>query len=149
MRSNVLNALDNIVTRRFIKLSRLPHIGFFVLTAVPALRAARLAFRLKSDHRVLFYGDSIIAQGFYPADVDLYVRTRFPNLHVRFINSGYSGDSVTGGAADPINPRLKRDVFPFKPNIVTIMLGMNDGRYNPFNQKEIRVCAGAVSSFIP
>ena len=27
--------------------------------------------------------------------------------------------------------RLKRDVFPFHPDVVTIMLGMNDGAYQP------------------
>ena len=66
-------------------------------------------------------------------DVETYVRTRFPDLHVKFVNSGVGGDRVTGGWAGPIDERLQRDVFPFKPNIVTIMLGMNDARYRPFD----------------
>lgn len=90
-------------------------------------------FFLRNGDRVLFYGDSITEQRFYTTDVELYVRTRFPHLHVRFVNSGVGGDTVGGGWAGPINVRLKRDVFAFKPNVVTIMLGMNDGGYQAFN----------------
>ena len=91
-------------------------------------------FYLKNGDRVVFYGDSITEQRFYTTDVELYVRTRFPDLHVRFVNSGVGGDAVGGGWAGPVNLRLKRDVFSFKPNVVTIMLGMNDGRVQAFNQ---------------
>ena len=92
-------------------------------------------FFLKNGDRVCFYGDSITDQRFYCAEIETYVLTRFPNLHVRFIDSGVGGDTVRGGWAGPINLRLKRDVFAFKPNVVTIMLGMNDAAYKPFNTK--------------
>jgi lysophospholipase L1-like esterase len=36
---------------------------------------------------------------------------------------------VTGGGGGPIDVRLSRDVFTYKPTVVTIMLGMNDGKY--------------------
>ncbi|MGC8625607.1 MAG: SGNH/GDSL hydrolase family protein [Phycisphaerae bacterium] len=100
--------------------------------ALPAM-AAKRKFFLKSGDRVCFYGDSITEQRFYPTDVETYVLTRFPKLRVRFIDSGVGGDRVTGGWAGPINLRLRRDVFPFKPTVVTIMLGMNDAGYQPFN----------------
>ncbi|MGC9258711.1 MAG: SGNH/GDSL hydrolase family protein [Phycisphaerae bacterium] len=99
----------------------------------PAL-AAKQKFFLKNGDRVCFYGDSITEQRFYPADVQTYVLTRFPKLHVRFVDAGVGGDRVTGGWAGPINVRLKRDVYPFKPNVVTIMLAMNDAGYQPFNK---------------
>ena len=92
-------------------------------------------FALKNGDRVVFYGDSITEQRFYTTDVELFVRTRFPDLHVRFVNSGVGGDTVSGGWAGPINLRLKRDVFAFKPNVVTIMLGMNDGGVQAFNPR--------------
>ena len=95
---------------------------------------AATSFFLKNGDRVCFYGDSITEQRFYTVDVETYVRTRFPGLHVQFVNSGVGGDSVGGGWAGSINLRLRRDVFPFKPNVVTIMLGMNDANYRPFNQ---------------
>jgi lysophospholipase L1-like esterase len=109
------------------------------LLLLPAMRTAKAAdassFYLKSGDRVCFYGDSITEQRFYGVDVATYVRTRFPNLKVKFVNSGVGGDRVIGGWAGPIDLRLKRDVFPFKPNIVTIMLGMNDGEYRAFDQQ--------------
>ncbi len=104
------------------------------LTMTSPAQAAKAQFFLKNGDRVCFYGDSITEQRFYPADVQTYVLTRFPKLHVKFVDAGVGGDRVTGGWAGPINVRLKRDVFPFKPNVVTIMLGMNDASYRPFNQ---------------
>ncbi len=101
--------------------------------ASPAM-AAKPKFALKNGDRVCFYGDSITEQRFYAADVQTYVLTRFPKLQVRFVDAGVGGDKVGGGWAGPINVRLKRDVFPFKPNVVTIMLAMNDASYRPFNQ---------------
>ena len=40
---------------------------------------------------------------------------------------------MKGGGAGPIDVRLERDVIAFKPTVVTIMLGMNDGGYKPFD----------------
>jgi len=95
--------------------------------------AAETPFYLKNGDRVCFYGDSITEQRFYGMDVAAYVRTRFPDLHVKFVNSGVGGDRVSGGWAGGIDERLQRDVFPFQPDVVTIMLGMNDAGYRPFD----------------
>ena len=103
---------------------------FLVQTSV----AADAPFYLESGDRVCFYGDSITEQRYYGMDVETFVRSRFPGLHVKFVNSGVGGDRVTGGWAGPIDERLQRDVFPFKPNVVTIMLGMNDAGYRAFDQ---------------
>lgn len=109
-------------------------------TAVAGFSSATLradddssSFYLKDGDRVCFYGDSITEQRFYGADVQTFVRTRFPNLQVHFVNSGVGGDRVTGGWAGDIDLRLKRDVFSFKPSVITIMLGMNDARYRAFD----------------
>jgi len=96
-------------------------------------------FYLKDGDNVCFYGDSITEQRFYGVDVETYVRTRFPNLRVKFVNSGVGGDKVTGGWAGQVNQRLERDVFPFKPNVVTIMLGMNDAQYRAFDPRIFEV----------
>ncbi|MGH9396978.1 MAG: SGNH/GDSL hydrolase family protein, partial [Terriglobia bacterium] len=95
--------------------------------------AASQKFHLQNGDRVLFYGDSITEQRYYPVAIETYVRTRFPNLQVKFLNSAVGGARVTGNWTAPVDLSLKRDVFPFKPNIVTIMLGMNDGQYQPFD----------------
>ncbi len=91
-------------------------------------------FFLKAGDRVCFYGDSITEQRYYGVDTETYAVTRFPDMQVMFVNSGVGGDKVGGGWAGPIDVRLKRDVYPFKPNIVTIMLGMNDAGVRPFSR---------------
>jgi lysophospholipase L1-like esterase len=91
------------------------------------------SFYLKDGDRVVFYGDSITEQRLYTTYVETYVITRFPQLQVSFVHSGVGGDRVTGGWAGPIDVRLSRDVFAYKPTVLTLMLGMNDGSYRAFD----------------
>ncbi|MGE5647361.1 MAG: SGNH/GDSL hydrolase family protein [Acidobacteriota bacterium] len=91
-------------------------------------------FYLKDGDRVVFYGDSITDQRLYTTFTETYVLTRFPKLKVDFTHSGWGGDRVTGGGGGPIDLRLQRDVFAYKPTVMTIMLGMNDGSYRAFDQ---------------
>lgn len=98
------------------------------LLALSAL--AQDAFFLKPADRVVFYGDSITDQRLYTTFVETFVRTRYPKLDVSFVHSGWGGDRVTGGGGGSVDVRLKRDVQAYKPTVVTIMLGMNDGRYH-------------------
>ncbi len=125
-------------------LALLPLVGTRTTSARTHTRANH--FFLKNGDRVCFYGASITKQRFYPVDVETYVLTRYPKLHVRFLNVGVGGDGVAGGWAGPIALRLRRDVFPFKPTVVTINdLPMNDTQYRPFNPKVFRkFCAGYV-----
>jgi len=103
------------------------------LLALAALMplAARAAepFALRDGDTIVFYGDSITEQNHYTQWVQLYTATRFPRMHVRFVTSGVGGDTVAGGWGGTIDERLARDVFAYKPSVVTIMLGMNDGHY--------------------
>jgi lysophospholipase L1-like esterase len=92
-------------------------------------------FYLKSGDRVVFYGDSITDQRLYTTFTETYVVTRFPNMPVTFVHSGWGGDRVTGGGGGPIDLRLDRDVTPYRPTVMTVMLGMNDGSYRAFDQK--------------
>ncbi len=87
------------------------------------------SFYLHDGDTVVFYGDSITEQAHYTHQIALYVTTRFPHRNIVFYNAGVGGDRVSGGAGGPVDERLARDVFPYKPNVVTIMLGMNDGSY--------------------
>ncbi len=101
---------------------------FLAALAAHSAWAAQDTFTLKSGDKVLFYGDSITDLRDYSIIVETYVATRYPHLDIGFINSGWGGDTVHGGGG-PIDTRLQRDVFSYQPNIVTIMLGMNDGGY--------------------
>ncbi|MEJ2010446.1 MAG: SGNH/GDSL hydrolase family protein [Acidobacteriota bacterium] len=112
-------------------------LAFLVLALAMAQTgwAAAKNFYLHNGERVLFYGDSITEQRYYPVAIETYVRTRFPNLKVKFVDSAVGGARVIGNwATDSEDQSLERDVFPFKPDVVTIMLGMNDAEYRPFDQ---------------
>lgn len=109
--------------------------GLCVLSLIAATALAQDGFYLKNGDRVVFYGDSITDQRLYTTFVESFVVTRFPKLDVSFVHSGWGGDRVTGGAGGNIDVRLPRDVVAYKPNVVTIMLGMNDGRYRAFDQQ--------------
>jgi lysophospholipase L1-like esterase len=91
------------------------------------------AFALHDGDRIVFYGDSITQDGGYGRLVEAYVVSRFPTWNVRFYNSGVGGDRVSGGWAGGIDERLARDVIALEPTVVTIMLGMNDGGYKPYD----------------
>jgi lysophospholipase L1-like esterase len=95
---------------------------------------AQTGFYLKDGDRVVFYGDSITNQRLYTTFAETFVLTRFPQLKVEFIHSGWGGDRVSGGGGGSIELRLNRDVIIYRPTVVTIMLGMNDGRYRAFDQ---------------
>ncbi len=106
---------------------------WMILLWAAGLSWAQGSFYLKEGDRVVFYGDSITEQRLYTTFVETYVVTRFPQLQVGFVHSGVGGDRVTGGWAGPIDVRLNRDVFAYKPTVMTIMLGMNDGSYRAFD----------------
>ncbi|MCG6925710.1 MAG: SGNH/GDSL hydrolase family protein [Acidobacteria bacterium] len=90
-------------------------------------------FALRDGDRIVFYGDSITEEGGYGRLVEAYVASRFPAWDVRFYNSGVGGDRVSGGWAGAIDERLERDVIALRPSVVTVMLGMNDGGYKPYD----------------
>jgi lysophospholipase L1-like esterase len=94
---------------------------------------------LHDGDRVVFYGDSITAQRLYTRFVEDFLLTRYPQMHVSFRNAGVPGDTVNGGYTGDMAARLKRDLIPYQPTVVTIMLGMNDGYYMPFNQKYLDI----------
>ena len=105
-----------------------------LLLALCLAAAPPAAFYLHDGDRVVFYGDSITDQRLYTTFVETYVVTRFPRMKVSFVHSGVGGDRVTGGWAGPIDVRLPRDVIAYKPDVMTIMLGMNDGSYRAYDQ---------------
>jgi lysophospholipase L1-like esterase len=119
-----------VISNRFA----VPAILLLALCSLPTAANAQGAapvFALHDGDRVTFYGDSITDQREYTEDVEEYVLTRFPAWKVSFHNAGVGGDKVSGGGAGPIDLRLDRDVFVWHPNVVSVMLGMNDFYYRP------------------
>ncbi|HSI13101.1 MAG TPA: SGNH/GDSL hydrolase family protein [Chthoniobacter sp.] len=84
---------------------------------------------LKDGDTVVFLGDSITHQCLYTQYIEDYFYTRYPKLHIHFHNSGVGGDR----AKDALT-RFDEDVAKYKPNYVTILLGMNDGSYRDYDK---------------
>ena len=82
---------------------------------------------LRSGDRVVFLGDSITAGQTYTHLFMNFVTMRQPGVDIAFVrNAGVNGDTAPGG----LN-RLEKDVLAFKPNVVMICYGMNNGRPTP------------------
>lgn len=120
-----------------------------LLLCAPAMaQSSDNFFALKNGDRVVFYGDSITAQRLYTRFAEEFIVSRYPALHISFYNAGVSGDTVEGGYSGDMETRIKRDVLPFHPTVVTIMLGMNDGRYTTVYQKNFEDYASGYRKLI-
>ncbi|MGD0480394.1 MAG: SGNH/GDSL hydrolase family protein [Terracidiphilus sp.] len=114
-------------------------IALLALLVMSAPRSHSQQLALHEGDRVVFYGDSITAQRLYTRFVEDFVLTRYPQMQITFWNAGIPGDTVYGGYTGDMPARLKRDVLPHQPTVITIMLGMNDGYYMAFNQKYLDI----------
>ena len=92
----------------------------FLVLASP-LRAETPKLTLKKDDVWVMAGDSITAQRQHTNFIEAYYRTRFPQMNVRFRNSGIGGNTTGSVLA-----RFDYDVAAWKPTIVSIELAMND-----------------------
>lgn len=85
---------------------------------------------LQDGDTLVFLGDSITHQRLYTQYVEDFFYQRFPDRRIRFHNAGIGGARAWDALA-----RVNRDVLAYKPRYVTILLGMNDGSYQPFNSE--------------
>ena len=101
----------------------------FALLAIicaPAF-AAQPAFTIKDNDTWVMAGDSITAQRLHTNFIEAFFRTRYPQFHLHFRNSGIGGNRTSS-----ILDRFDYDVAAWQPTIVSIELGMNDvGGANP------------------
>jgi len=73
---------------------------------------------IKEGDRVGFFGDSITEAKVYGQITELVFRHFHPEANVSFVNNGHSGLQLAGTSVDATTQG--------DPNVVTIMLGMND-----------------------
>jgi alkaline phosphatase D len=83
----------------------------------------------RNQDTICWVGDSITASGLYHSYIHLYYSTRFPSLHLFFVNCGISGDNASG-----MMGRLDKDVYSNHPTVVTLSAGMNDVNRNLYSQ---------------
>jgi lysophospholipase L1-like esterase len=79
------------------------------------------ALQLKDGDVWVMAGDSITAQRMHTNYIEAFYRTKHPQWHLHFRNSG-----IGGNRAGSVLARFDYDVAAWKPTIVSIELGMND-----------------------
>ncbi|WP_414838821.1 GDSL-type esterase/lipase family protein [Carnobacterium sp. TMP28] len=97
--------------------------------------------RLNKKDTILFIGDSITDVGRnrkdlkdlgkgYPLLIAAHLLECYPELELTFLNRGISGDKVT----DLAN-RWKEDCLELQPDIISILVGINDAWHNIDKEK--------------
>ncbi len=82
---------------------------------------------LRRGDRVAIAGDSITEQRLYSRFLEDYLVACAPELELRVVQLGWSGERAPGFLA-----RLENDLDPFEPRVVTTCYGMNDGSYRAY-----------------
>lgn len=102
------------------------------LIAILLSASAHAASVFKRNDTVCLIGDSITHSGPYHSYVFLYHATRFPQMRIKFINCGISGDSASG-----MMSRLQKDVFSNNATVATLSAGMNDVNRGLYSQIKV------------
>ncbi len=95
--------------------------------------------------RIVFLGDSITYAGQYVEIVEAWLRTRYPDRQVEFLDLGLPSETVSGlseeghaGGKFPrpdLHERLERVLAKTKPDLIVACYGMNCGIYLPFAEE--------------
>lgn len=90
---------------------------------------------LEKNSTFLMFGDSVTDMGHkesgeglfeaigvgYPADIQSFLVTGYPDYHIRVINKGISGNT-----SRDLVERFDTDVLPYRPETLLILIGIND-----------------------
>lgn len=87
---------------------------------------------VKDGERIEIIGDSITAQQIYSRYMEAYIRACSGLKDVKVFQFGWSGERAPGFAA-----RMEHDAYPWKPTLITICFGMNDGGYRKYDPATI------------
>ena len=86
--------------------------------------------QLPPDARLAIIGDSITEQKLYSKYMEVYLVACAGRQDVRVFQFGWSGERAPGFLA-----RMENDLSVFRPTTATTCYGMNDGSYQPYNEK--------------
>ncbi len=113
------------------------------VSEAPAVEAAAPVLDLQDGDTFVFLGDSITHQCLYTQYIENFFYTRYPERRIHFHNAGVSGDK----ALDALR-RFEDDVAAFGPKYVSVLLGMNDGGYLPFDSEIFEKYSGKMTELI-
>ncbi len=82
----------------------------------------------KENDRICFVGDSLTQTGMFHHNILLFHILRFPYQKINVFNCGIGGNKTKD-----VLQRLENDVFKNKPNVIVLMLGMNDVHIENYN----------------
>lgn len=103
-------------------------VSFNAVSRADDLPAPLAGLELQDGDTIVFLGDSITHQCLYTQYVEDYFYTRMPHIRLRLHNAGVGGARAWDALA-----RFDEDVAAYQPKYVTILLGMNDGSYRPYD----------------
>ena len=98
-----------------------------VLLCWPVTASAE--FQLKTDDRVVFFGDTVVHAQLFSKYVETFVRVRYPELKTRFFNSGQRNETAADGLA-----RLEQELGLTSPTVVVVAFGLHDPGGQPFDE---------------
>lgn len=99
--------------------------------------------KLEKNNTLLFIGDSItdvnrnreisedLGQGF-PLMIAAYLQALYPEMRLNFLNRGIGGNTLLD-----LKNRWEKDCLDLNPDIVTILIGINDTWRNDHPEKEL------------
>ncbi len=101
-------------------------VGTAILFAVQTLNLLAAPLIQPGD-RVAIVGDSITEQKLYSKYIEEYLLVCSGVEDVKTFQYGWGGETAGGFAS-----RMENDLAGFKPTVVTLCYGMNDGQYRPY-----------------
>ena len=109
-------------------ISSLHYVAFGAEAAPVSLRKTAQKLKANQPVKIVCFGDSVTGVYYhtggrraYTAMVGVALGGRFPNAPVTAINAGISGNTTAAGLK-----RIQKDVLDHKPDLVTVMFGLND-----------------------
>ncbi len=107
-----------------------------ILLALLTFSLPTAADPLRPGDDVAICGDSITEQRMYSVLIEDYLLMCQPVPVPQVQQFGWSGETIRG-----LLSRVKNDVLPFRPTVVTLCYGMNDGGYTTTNPKTVAAFA--------
>lgn len=101
--------------------------------------------RLELEHgdTIVFLGDSITHAGYYVEPMEAMLWSIYPELELQFFNAGVSGD-IAAQAAE----RLDAEVLAQEPDVVFVLLGMNDAGYAPHDPERLETYQSGLDGIV-
>lgn len=130
-----------------MKIRRAGKIGWLLAVMLVASRmvvwGAEVARVLEPGMKLAVVGDSITEQKIYSAFMEVYLTVCEPQLAIETAQFGWSGERAPGFVR-----RMDNDLAWFKPDVVTVCYGMNDGAYGPYKPSIGATYYGAMSNSV-